>query len=171
MAGTEDQYLALAVSTAYSTKANVIGPVSNYLEYLQVPRINDTELDDTGNGGSAYKYSGRTPRLIVEGTLKQEKFVPTKGTISVKEKERVYVYGIGPDPINIYHKLENEWEEKKEAKKVEIKTTVTEAAECEFSQESALAPAAGTKVWAYIGEEPVVNATELDFGSLVYSLF
>lgn len=37
MAGTYDQILALAVSSASVTKANVVGPVSRYQEYIQVP--------------------------------------------------------------------------------------------------------------------------------------
>jgi uncharacterized phage protein gp47/JayE len=48
LAGTEDQYLALAVSTAFTTKANVIGPVSKYQEYVQVP-----DFDDVGRLGGA----------------------------------------------------------------------------------------------------------------------
>lgn len=64
LAGTEDQYLALAVSTASTTKANVIGPVSLYREYIQVPPfddatsydVNDSGPQETGNG-SAGKYT------------------------------------------------------------------------------------------------------------------
>ena len=41
MAGTYDQFLALAVTSPNVTKANVIGPVSRYSEYMQVPRIDD----------------------------------------------------------------------------------------------------------------------------------
>jgi uncharacterized phage protein gp47/JayE len=36
--GTLDQFLALAVSTPYTFKANVVGPISRYLEYIQVPQ-------------------------------------------------------------------------------------------------------------------------------------
>lgn len=41
LAGTEDQYLALALAGTSVTKANVIGPVSTYQEYLQVPDVDD----------------------------------------------------------------------------------------------------------------------------------
>lgn len=41
MAGTYDNFLALALSQAAVTKANVIGPVSRYQEYVQVPSVND----------------------------------------------------------------------------------------------------------------------------------
>ena len=43
LAGTEDQYLGLIASTQYSTQAQVIGPVSRYQEYIQVPPVDDTQ--------------------------------------------------------------------------------------------------------------------------------
>lgn len=46
LAGTEDQYLALAVATPYSTKANVVGPISRYQEYIQVPEVDDSTAYD-----------------------------------------------------------------------------------------------------------------------------
>jgi uncharacterized phage protein gp47/JayE len=46
LAGTEDQYLALAVATPYSTKANVVGPISRYREYIQVPEVDDATAYD-----------------------------------------------------------------------------------------------------------------------------
>jgi uncharacterized phage protein gp47/JayE len=51
LAGTQDQFLALAVSTAYSTKANVVGPISQYVEYIQVPSGDDTTTIDGQSGG------------------------------------------------------------------------------------------------------------------------
>src|SRR5205807_1085128 len=49
LAGTQDQYMALAVSTAYTTKVNVIGPISRYREYIQVPNTDDsTTTPDAG---------------------------------------------------------------------------------------------------------------------------
>lgn len=36
VAGTQDQYLALAIATSFSSKANVIGPISRFIEYIQV---------------------------------------------------------------------------------------------------------------------------------------
>jgi uncharacterized phage protein gp47/JayE len=60
LAGTQDQYLALAVAGAFTNKANVIGPISRYREYIQVPPVDDTqtyEIADgefvTGNFGSS----------------------------------------------------------------------------------------------------------------------
>lgn len=56
LAGTSDQYLALAVSSQYTTKANVVGPISRYREYIQVPDVDDASADPdsgiTGNGPS-----------------------------------------------------------------------------------------------------------------------
>lgn len=46
LAGTQDQYLALAAASAYVTKANVVGPVSRYREYIQVPDVDDSQGDD-----------------------------------------------------------------------------------------------------------------------------
>lgn len=43
LAGTQDQYMALAVSTAFTTKVNVIGPISRYREYIQVPDLDDSQ--------------------------------------------------------------------------------------------------------------------------------
>jgi hypothetical protein len=47
LAGTTDQYLALAVAGAFTNKANVVGPISRYREYIQVPE----EDDDTSGAG------------------------------------------------------------------------------------------------------------------------
>lgn len=69
LAGTEDQYLALAISTAFSTKANVVGPVSRYKEYIQVPKKDDTEYYDYGGGGALHEYSGRGTKLVTVGDL------------------------------------------------------------------------------------------------------
>lgn len=53
LAGTEDQFLALAVATAFTTKANAVGPISRYQEYIQVPDVDDATNDpDSGVGGN-----------------------------------------------------------------------------------------------------------------------
>lgn len=64
LAGTEDQYLALAVATSYTSKANVVGPQSFYREYIQVPDGPDNsfvDVDGSGNftlgNGSAGQYT------------------------------------------------------------------------------------------------------------------
>ena len=37
VAGTHDQFLALAIASRFSKKANVVGPISRFSEYIQVP--------------------------------------------------------------------------------------------------------------------------------------
>jgi uncharacterized phage protein gp47/JayE len=49
LAGTSDQFTALAAATAYTTKANVVGPVSRYHEYIQVPPVDDTQAYDVNS--------------------------------------------------------------------------------------------------------------------------
>lgn len=50
LAGTQDQYLALAASTKFTTKANVVGPISRYQEYIQVPPEDDATAYDVDPG-------------------------------------------------------------------------------------------------------------------------
>ena len=63
LAGTQDQYIALALALAYSTKANVVGSVSRYREYIQVPPVADNASYTIGavnygsGNGSASDYS------------------------------------------------------------------------------------------------------------------
>ncbi len=53
LAGTQDQYLALAVAGAFTNKANVVGPMSRYREYIQIPPVDDiTAYDIDGQGSS-----------------------------------------------------------------------------------------------------------------------
>lgn len=52
LAGTEDQYLALAIATSYTSKANVVGPQSFYREYVQIPPVDDASGYDVSGGGS-----------------------------------------------------------------------------------------------------------------------
>lgn len=61
LAGTEDQYLALAIATAFTSKANVVGPVSKYQEYMQVPPVDDPssyDVDGDGDQDSGGGISG-----------------------------------------------------------------------------------------------------------------
>lgn len=64
LAGTQDQYLALAISTAFSTRANVVGPQSHYREYVQIPSVADNASYDINSdatpdagGGNANEYT------------------------------------------------------------------------------------------------------------------
>lgn len=52
LAGTESQYLALAASSAFTTKANVVGPLSRYREYIEVPQVADNAVYDINNDGA-----------------------------------------------------------------------------------------------------------------------
>lgn len=51
LSGTEDQYLATAVSF-HSTKASVIGPMSKHRENIQIPLAADSRRDETGYSGN-----------------------------------------------------------------------------------------------------------------------
>jgi uncharacterized phage protein gp47/JayE len=66
LAGTQDQYMALAISTAFTSKANVVGPISLYKEYIQVPAVDDASaydvdypvgVDTETGGGSSGEYT------------------------------------------------------------------------------------------------------------------
>jgi hypothetical protein len=76
VSGTSDQFLADAVSTKGTTKANVVGPISRHVEYIQVP---DTDDYESGNGVvgewtsalSSIPYSKHTysdiPYYVIDG--------------------------------------------------------------------------------------------------------
>lgn len=55
IAGTQDQYLALAIASRYANKANVIGPVSRFIEYVQVPS-NNTVLSQIPYSKYTYNF-------------------------------------------------------------------------------------------------------------------
>lgn len=60
VSGTTDMFLALAVSANSVTKANVVGPLSRYQEYMQIPATRDTALATPALGydtaGSVYPH-------------------------------------------------------------------------------------------------------------------
>lgn len=58
LAGTQDQYLALGIATAFSTKANVVGPISRYREYIQVPPVDDAASYDVDGDAIAEAGNG-----------------------------------------------------------------------------------------------------------------
>src|SRR5208282_4166721 len=87
LAGTEDQFLALSVATAFSTKANVIGPISKYQEYIQVPTVTDQKSYPYGGSAS---YPGLPYPLMVRGSGANESNVITiPSTIGVKVEDPV----------------------------------------------------------------------------------
>jgi uncharacterized phage protein gp47/JayE len=74
IAGTRDQYLALALVSKYATKANVLGPVSRYIEYLQV--------EEDGNIQSEIPYSKYTYNFdyyLTDGNTDSETFYAPNG--------------------------------------------------------------------------------------------
>ena len=96
LAGTEDQFLALSVATAYSTKANVIGPISKYQEYIQVPTGNDQGQYPYGGGASYYGYPYP---LMVRGSGKDKSNIITiPSTIGIKKGDPVEVYKAEDSP-------------------------------------------------------------------------
>ncbi len=64
LAGTRDQYLALAVATQFSLKANVIGSQSLWREYVQVPPVDDATDYDVNDDNVAEAGGG----LVAEYT-------------------------------------------------------------------------------------------------------
>jgi len=50
ISGTTDMFLALAVAMSGVSKANVVGPVSRYQEYVQVPAARDSALKTQAGG-------------------------------------------------------------------------------------------------------------------------
>jgi hypothetical protein len=52
VSGTTDQYLALAVATQFTTKANVVGPISRHVEFIQVPDKADSDGGNSTNSGN-----------------------------------------------------------------------------------------------------------------------
>lgn len=55
LAGTYDQFMSLALSTV-SKKANVVGPISKYSEYIQIPSTFDGD-GGNGNAGDTHAFT------------------------------------------------------------------------------------------------------------------
>lgn len=68
MAGTYDQFMALAVAAANVTKANVIGPVSRYQEFIQVPSSNDAGQKSIVITDNNHTYSVATSGYDASGS-------------------------------------------------------------------------------------------------------
>jgi uncharacterized phage protein gp47/JayE len=97
LAGTEDQFLALCVATAFSTKANVIGPISKYQEYIQVPAGTDQTSYPFGGGES---YGGYPYPLMVRGSgVNGSNVVTIPSTIGIKVGDPVEVFKSEDSPI------------------------------------------------------------------------
>lgn len=79
LAGTQDQYMALAVSGAYTTKVNVVGPISRYREYIQVPRADDETAYDIDGDSVAETSQGDAGEWTTEiSTIPYSKYTYTQ---------------------------------------------------------------------------------------------
>lgn len=97
LAGTEDQFLALCIATAFSTKANVIGPISKYQEYIQVPNNNDQSSYPFGGGES---FAGYPYPIMVRGSgVNGSTTVTVPSTIGIKPGEPIEVFKSEDNPI------------------------------------------------------------------------
>jgi uncharacterized phage protein gp47/JayE len=97
LAGTEDQFLALSVATAFTTKAIVVGPVSKYQEYVQVPGVKYPV--PTGDDTTAYSFGGGTAYagypwpMMVRGNLSNKTItVTTTNEFGLKIGDPVEVF-------------------------------------------------------------------------------
>lgn len=83
ISGTTDMFLALAVSLNGITKANVVGPISRYQEYVQVPAADSNQVTPYDPAGTTFpdkgtsaestipysKYTYPTNFYVTDGTL------------------------------------------------------------------------------------------------------
>lgn len=58
ISGTTDMFLALAVSLNGITKANVVGPISRYQEYVQVPTQDVSQITSYDPAGTIFPHKG-----------------------------------------------------------------------------------------------------------------
>jgi hypothetical protein len=70
VSGTRDMYLALAVASSFADKATVIGPLSRFIEYLQIPSSGTTIASQ--NPYSKYTYS--FDYYLTDGNIGNETF-------------------------------------------------------------------------------------------------
>jgi hypothetical protein len=78
--GTQDQYLALAISSRFAKKANIIGPMSRFVEYLQVAN----NQPSPGNTGAISlipysKYTYPFDYYLTDGEVSNETFFNPNG--------------------------------------------------------------------------------------------
>lgn len=69
ISGTTDMFLALAVAANSVTKANVVGPLSRYQEYVQVPNSDDTSQVTPYDSGTTFPHK----RTSAESTIPYSK--------------------------------------------------------------------------------------------------
>lgn len=72
--GTRDQYLAIAIASQFANKANVVGAISRYVEYVQI--------DGTASATSQIPYSQYTypfDYYLTDGSIINETFFTPRG--------------------------------------------------------------------------------------------
>lgn len=75
ISGTTDMFLALAVSVNSVTKANAVGPISRYQEYVQVPSADDTVvITPYDTAGTVFPHK----RTSAESTIPYSKHTYTE---------------------------------------------------------------------------------------------
>jgi uncharacterized phage protein gp47/JayE len=97
LAGTSDQYLALAVAGTYTTMANVIGSQSRYQEYIQVP-----DYDDAGylNGAQTQvqdTYGTPNQWTTAQSDIPYCKYIYTDTQAYIEDASQDYYYRNGTD--------------------------------------------------------------------------
>jgi uncharacterized phage protein gp47/JayE len=97
LAGTEDQFLALCVATAFSTKANVIGPISKYQEYIQVPVGDDQTSYPFGGGESYFGYP--YPIMVRGSGANTSDVITIPSTIGIQVGDPIEVFKSEDSPI------------------------------------------------------------------------
>jgi len=99
LAGTKDNYLALALSTL-SKKATVIGPSSKYTEYIQVPDLPDNV---SGNGNDleyTTALSTNTNAKFVYDNLPYHVSDDTTSLITIYTQDADFVMNVTPSTKN-----------------------------------------------------------------------
>jgi uncharacterized phage protein gp47/JayE len=87
ISGTTDMFLALAVSANSVTKANVLGPISRYQEYVQIPVIDDAAQQTQGGGydttGTVYLHKRTSAKSTIpySKSTYQTNYYLTDGTL------------------------------------------------------------------------------------------
>ena len=100
LAGTESQFLALCIATAFSTKATVIGPISKYQEYVQCPPVDDSESYRYGGGES---YAGYPWPLMVRGSIASgSNIVTIPSTFGLVAEEPIEIFTSEDSPLVAY---------------------------------------------------------------------
>lgn len=93
MAGTESQYLSIAVSAPTVTKAMVVGAVSRFREFVQVPTSNDAgQRTQVFNGAASVASAAYTAGGYDDKTATNENFKNKRTTAPSVQPYAKYIY-------------------------------------------------------------------------------